>query len=134
MGQVVSQTWYVYGRGHDQKWLPEPILSTVAKADNVRHHMGRFKHMVYKLCIGQIEDVSKIYLYQGWRFAKAEQCEKYVKMTFKTEAIARIWDTCTEIPVDGRALGHEFYMHYAETDPKPGVRRFTLRRENYWTI
>lgn len=133
MGQ--GQTWYVYGRSHDQHWLPDPILSTLYKADDLQHHMGRFKHMVYKLCLGHLENVCKIYLYQGWRMAKAERHETYVKITLRNHATAIAWDNCKEVPTEGRRLEHDFLTHHIyEKEEGALTRRFRPREPHHWTI
>lgn len=135
MGQVVSQTWYIYGRSYDQCWLPEPIVSTLCKADDLQYHIGRFKHTVYKLCLGHLENVCKVYLYQGWRVAKAERHETYVKVTFRDKTTAAVWDACDEVPFDGRKLSADFSSHYtSEANNDNVTRRFTPREPHQWTI
>lgn len=134
MGQVVSQTWYVYARTHDQKWTPEPLFSTLAKADDLQYHMGRFKHVVYKLCLGHYDDICKVYLYQGWRIAKAERYNNRVKITFKNKNIETAWEKCAEVRIDGRSLTDDFNLHYVEEQEGQLVRRFIASEDYQWTI
>ena len=133
MGQ--GQTWYVYGRSYDQHWLPDPIVSTLCKADDVQHHVGRFKHMVYKLCLGHLENVHKIYLYQGWRMAKAERHATYVKITLRNQTVADAWDKCVEVPTEGRCLEQDFLSHHVPEEEHAKLsRRFRPRDPHHWTI
>jgi len=95
MGAYLTTTWYTYARGKDDKWLEEPIDSTVAKADDIQHHMGRFKHKVFRLALGQqFSETPKIYLYQGSRRVKCEKTSDSVIVTFSDSVAKEAWLQC----------------------------------------
>jgi hypothetical protein len=95
MGGYLTTTWYTYGRNENDYWLEEPIDSTVAKSENPLHHMGKFKHKVFQLALGEkYTSTPKIYLYQGYRKAKCELTDKSIIVTFSDSESKKAWDTC----------------------------------------
>lgn len=94
MGSFMSHTWFIYGRDKNDKWLDEPIVSTLTKADNIEFHMKRFKYHVYQLGLGYLDNVHKIYLYQGFRVAKCVLKDDTVTVEFSSEAAKKAWSTC----------------------------------------
>lgn len=95
MGPVLSTTWYTYGRDLDDVWLEDPIDSTVAKSDNIPHHVGKFKHKVFQLAIGrEYQDTPKIYLYQGFRRIKCEKTDNQIIITFSDKEAIDGWKNC----------------------------------------
>lgn len=95
MGPALSRTWYIYGRDHSDYWISEPLDSTLAKEDDTTFHMGRFKHQVYLMAseLAHLE-VSKIYLYHGWRRVKCEKTETTIVITFSDDEARESWSTC----------------------------------------
>lgn len=97
MGIFVSRTWFIYARDADDKWIETPLASTVAHEEDVEFHMGRFKHYVFKLALGELDStISKIYLYCGTRVAKCifMKEEKKIYVEFSSAEAASAWDTC----------------------------------------
>lgn len=95
MGAYLTSTWYTYGRDVNDNWLEDPIDSTVAKADNPLHHMGKFKHKVFLLALGEkYTETPKIYLYQGRRKVKCELTDTQVIITFSDSDSKKSWDSC----------------------------------------
>ena len=94
MGLLVSRTWFIYARDASDRWM-EPLTSTVSNDDNLEFHMGRFKHYVFLLGLGKLdESISKIYLYQNRRFAKCVRSEDTLTVEFSTAQAAKAWSTC----------------------------------------
>lgn len=92
MGQ--SQTWFMYARDKNDRWCDEPLYNTIIKADNINHHMGRFKHRVYEYALGEL-DIGKLYLYQGWsRLIKCYIDEDTFKIKFQTKEAKLAWESC----------------------------------------
>ena len=52
MGLFISRTWFIYARDDNDRWM-DPLASTVEKDDDIKHHMGRFKHYVFLLALDQ---------------------------------------------------------------------------------
>lgn len=94
MGSFMSQTWFIYGRDTEDKWLDEPLASTLTKADEIEFHMKRFKYHVYQLGLGHFQNVHKIYLYQGFRVAKCVLKDDTVRVEFCSEAAKQAWASC----------------------------------------
>ena len=95
MGGYLTTTWYTYARDKDDNWLTDPIDSTVAKSDNIDHHMGRFKHKVFQLALDQhFSETPKIYLYQGSRRVKCEKTPDSVIITFSDSEAKESWIKC----------------------------------------
>lgn len=92
MGQSQT-TWFMYGRDKNDRWT-DPIYSTVAKADDVEFHMGRFKHKVFEFALDQL-DICKLYLYHGrTRYVKAWFEEDTLKVQFCSNESKEAWKTC----------------------------------------
>ena len=95
MGGYLTTTWYTYARDKEDNWLSEPLDSTVAKSDNILHHMGKFKHKVFQLALGQnFSETPKIYLYQGTRRVKCHQTEDTMIITFSDTEAKKAWEHC----------------------------------------
>ena len=91
--------------------------------------------MVYKLGLGHLENVSKIYLYQKWRMAKAERHENYVKISLRNHIMATAWDNCVEVPIEGRYLEQDFLSHHVpENEHGKLTRCFRPHDPHHWTI
>lgn len=91
MGQ--SQTWFMYGRDKNDRWTPA-LYHTLANADDIDFHMGRFKHKVFEFALGEM-DIHKLYLYHNWtRHAKAWFEEDTFKIQFSSVAARDSWKTC----------------------------------------
>ena len=43
----MGQTWFMYARDTEDYWIKEPLYSTLEHAEDIDHHMGRFKHKVF---------------------------------------------------------------------------------------
>lgn len=68
---MISRTWFVYARSHEGKWLDDPIDSTISREDDMKYHMGKFRHKFFRFALGLLDkNIAKIYLYHGWRIAK----------------------------------------------------------------
>lgn len=94
MGLFLSRTWFIYARDANDQWM-EPLTSTLAKEDDMNHHMGRFKHYVFLLALGKLdESISKIYLYQHRRVAKCEILEDGLRIDFSSKEASDAWDAC----------------------------------------
>lgn len=94
MGLFISRTWFIYARDDNDRWM-DPLASTVEKDDDIKHHMGRFKHYVFLLALDQLDPViSKIYLYQNRRVAKCEKTEDSVLIEFSSSDATNAWKTC----------------------------------------
>ena len=96
MGPAISRTWFIYARDKNDKWLEEPLESTLSHEDDIRYHMGKFKHKFFRLALGRLdENIAKIYLYQGWRVAK---CTKHgddgMTVEFSSKDAHNAWLTC----------------------------------------
>ena len=95
MGAFVSSTWFIYARGADDNWLEEPLASTLSRDDDIKFHMGRFKHYVFSLALEKLEDgIQKIYLYQGRRVARAESKDGKIYITFSSSEATTAWSEC----------------------------------------
>ena len=93
MGQ--SQTWFMYGRDDNDNWLPDPLFSSVAKAEDANYHMGRFKHKFFEYALNELDNVHKLYLYQGRsRFVKCSYIEDTLKVEFCNNAAKTAWSEC----------------------------------------
>jgi len=94
MGLFVSRTWFIYARDENDRWL-EPLASTLARENDLVHHMGRFKHFVFSLGLGKLDStISKIYLYQHRRMAKCVKENNEIKVEFTSIEVANAWTTC----------------------------------------
>lgn len=94
MGLFVSRTWFIYARDENDNWM-EPLASTVANDDDIKHHMGRFKHYVFLLGQGKLDDsISKIYLYQSRRVAKCVKTDGEICVEFSSKEAADAWSVC----------------------------------------
>ena len=92
MGQSQT-TWFMYGRDKNDRWA-DPLYSTVAKADDIEFHMGRFKHKLFEFALGEL-DILKLYLYHGRsRRVKAWFEEDTLKIQFTTTEAKNAWNTC----------------------------------------
>ena len=91
MGSYMSNTWCIYGRDNEDCWLDEPLVSSEKKADNMEYHMKRFKYYIYQLGLGYLENVHKIYLYQGFRVAKCVFKDDTVTVELCSENAKRAW-------------------------------------------
>ena len=95
MGSLMSHTWFIYGRDKEDRWLDEPLASTLKKSDNIKFHMKRFKYHVFQLGLGYLDSVHKIYLYQGFRVAKCVlKDDDTMTVEFSSEAAKQAWFTC----------------------------------------
>jgi hypothetical protein len=95
MGAIITKTWYVYARDLDDKWLDDPLHSTVAKEENDNHHVGMFKHKIFKFALEEdFKHCSKIYLYHGWRKIKVHKDCDTITVTFSDNGAKDAWDTC----------------------------------------
>ena len=92
MGQTYT-TWFMYGRDKNDRWT-DPLYSTVAKADDITFHMGRFKHKVFEFGLGEL-GILKLYLYHGrTRYVKAWFEEDTLKIHFSADESKHAWRTC----------------------------------------
>ena len=87
----MSNTWFIYGRDIEDRWLSEPLVSSEKEVDNMEYHMKRFKYHVYQLGLGNIENVHKIYLYQGFRVAKCVLQDDTITVELNSEAAKQAW-------------------------------------------
>ena len=87
----MSNTWFIYGRDKEDYWLGEPLVSSEKKVDNMDYHMKRFKYHVYQLGLGNLENVYKIYLYQGFRVARCVLNDDTVTVELYSEDAKRAW-------------------------------------------
>tara|TARA_B110000091_G_scaffold213194_1_gene261871 strand:+ start:818 stop:1177 length:360 start_codon:yes stop_codon:yes gene_type:complete len=89
----MGQTWFMYARDTQDYWIKEPLYSTLISPDDIDYHMGRFKHKVFMLGLGELK-VHKLYLYQGWtREVKCWFQEDTLKVEFSTERARASWKT-----------------------------------------
>lgn len=94
MGLFLSRTWFIYARDDNDRWI-EPLTSTLTNEDDIVFHMGRFKHYVFKLGLGELEKtISKIYLYQNRRVAKCVKSDTEIEIEFSSKEAADAWSTC----------------------------------------
>ena len=94
MGLFLSRTWFIYARDDNDRWI-EPLTSTLTNEDDVAFHMGRFKHYVFKLGLGELDEtISKIYLYQNRRVAKCVKSDTEIELEFCSKEAADAWSTC----------------------------------------
>lgn len=101
MGPAISRTWYIYGRDHSDKWLSAPLDSTLARENDINFHMGRFKHQLYLMALKLAHtEVSKMYLYQGWRRAKCVFEKDDILLTFSDYESLQAWETCHRSRLD----------------------------------
>tara|TARA_B110000003_G_C16583336_1_gene508908 strand:+ start:973 stop:1368 length:396 start_codon:yes stop_codon:yes gene_type:complete len=111
MGTFVSRTWFIYARGADDNWLEEPLASTISHDDDIKFHMGRFKHYAFSLALGKLEEgIKKIYLYQGRRVARAESSDGKIYVRFSSHEAVVAWSECKR-----SKLGLEFDRRFDET-------------------
>jgi hypothetical protein len=95
MGPAISRTWFIYGRDYENAWLKKPIYSTLYNENNIRYHAGQFKHHVYIIALGLNHyEVSKIFLYWGWRQIKCENDNFNLKITFSNKKALKAWQEC----------------------------------------
>jgi len=91
MGSYMSTTWFIYGRDQDDNWLSEPLVSSTQEVDNMEYHIKRFKYQVYQLGLGNLANVYKIYLYQGFRVARCVLKDETVTVELCSEAAKQAW-------------------------------------------
>jgi len=91
MGSQVSTTWYIYSREENDEWSETPIASTLTREEDVNYHIGRFKQIVYKMSVGKLQNIRKIYLYHGWRVVKAVMEENELRLEFTDKTTAEKW-------------------------------------------
>ena len=90
----MSTTWFSYGRDEEDYWLEEPLVTSEKEVDNMKYHMKRFKYHVYQLGLGNLENVHKIYLYQGFRVAKCVLQNNTVTVELCSEGAKQAWSMC----------------------------------------
>ena len=94
MGLFVSRTWFIYARDASDSWM-DPLTSTVSNDDNLEFHMALFKHYVFLLGLGQLDEtISKIYLYQNVRYAKCVRSEETITVDFSSLDASSAWTAC----------------------------------------
>lgn len=94
MGVFLSRTWFIYARDANDKWM-EPLTSTLTNEDDIEHHMGRFKHYVFLLALGKLDEcISKIYLYRHRRVARCEIFEEELRVDFSSKEAMDAWNSC----------------------------------------
>jgi len=91
MGSSLSTTWYIYSREENDEWSETPIASTLAREDDINYHLGRFKHIVYKMGVGKLNSIQKVYLYHGWRIVKATLEKNELRLEFTDKTTAEKW-------------------------------------------
>ena len=123
MGPVISRTWFIYARSKDDKWLDEPLESTLAHEDDIRYHMGKFKHKFFRLALNRLDDnIVKIYLYHGWRVAKCTKHEDgSLTVAFSTREAHNAWLTCKR-----SRLGLKFDEKYKVSSSDAWAIRFEV--------
>ena len=115
MGALITKTWYVYARDTNDKWLEDPLHSTVAKEDNEKHHIGMFKHRTFQFALGQQHsDCYKLYLYHGWRRIKVQRDQTSLAVFFSDGAAKEAWDHSRK-----PKIGEHFYKHWSLESSKP---------------
>lgn len=123
MGAFVSRTWFIYARDENDRWLKEPLASTLAHEEDCAFHMGRFKHFVFKLGLGRLTSM-KIYLYRGFRVAKAVRRSETVDVIFYSKEAAEAWKTCKR-----SKLGQAFDLEFQEAEQPDEFNRVFNRIE-----
>lgn len=122
MGSNLSRTWYIYSRNADDKWSETPVASTLAREDDIHYHIGRFKHVVFQMALKRLDSVQKVYLYRGWRIAKAHRDHNCLELEFYNEEYANAWWDAEEQPVDtGGTFTRAFARIWTYRD-EPGGR------------
>ncbi len=116
MGSHFSTTWYIYSREENDEWSAEPIASTLAREDDINFHLGRFKHIVFKMGVGQLKNIKKVYLYHGWRMAKAEMTDNEIRLYFRDESIAEKWWESVEECIETGVFSAEFDENWKVRD------------------
>jgi|MDTG01.1.fsa_nt_gb hypothetical protein len=124
MGAFVSRTWFIYARDENDRWLQEPLASTLTHEDDYSFHMGRFKHFVFKLGLGRLTSL-KIYLYKGFRVAKAVRKAESVDVIFYSKEAAEAWNTCKR-----SQLGQAFDLEFQEVDQPDAFKHVFNRIED----
>ena len=113
MGALITTTWYVYARDTNDKWLEDPLHSTVAKEDDEKHHIGMFKHRTFQFALGQEHsNCYKLYLYHGWRRIKVQRDPQRdpasLTVFFSDSAAKDAWDNCRK-----PKIGKQFYKKWS---------------------
>jgi|FLMP01.1.fsa_nt_emb hypothetical protein len=109
MGALITTTWYVYARDTNDKWLEDPLHSTVAKEDDEKHHIGMFKHRTFQFALGQEHsNCYKLYLYHGWRRIKVQREPTSLTVFFSDSAAKDAWDNCRR-----PKIGKQFYKKWS---------------------
>ena len=109
----MGQTWFMYARDTEDYWIKEPLYSTLEHAEDIDHHMGRFKHKVFMYALGEMDE-HKIYLYHGWqREVKCWFQDDTLKVEFSTERARDSWSTCKR-----STKGRKFDSNFTKVDTK----------------
>lgn len=130
MGSQLSITWYIYSREENDEWSEEPISSTLAKEEDVNYHLGRFKHIVYKMGVGKLNNIRKVYLYHGWRVVKAEMKDTEIGLYFSDETIAEKWWESPEECIETGVFKQDFDKKWSVRDgPSKGNIMYDLQKD-----
>ena len=89
----MSRTWCIYARDEHDKWIEEPISSTLSHEDDIPFHMGRFKHYVFRQGLNDLPN-NKIYLYKGFRMAKSCMYDNKLVVTLCSKDAVDAWSSC----------------------------------------
>lgn len=120
MGSHNSRTWFIYSREEDDTWSETPIASTLVRAGELDYHLGRFKHIVFKMSTDNLGPIRKVYLYHGWRVAKAEVADNLLCLSFATRFEADQWweveEKCIETGVYSRAFAQRWQVQDGPSD------------------
>lgn len=125
MGALITKTWYVYARDLEDQWLDDPLHSTVAKEEDVKHHVGMFKHKVFMFALEEeFTHCSKLYLYHGWRKIKVQKDGPIIIVTFSDSDTKKAWDTCKR-----SNKGNRFDQTWTLTNKETLV--YTFKKKTY---
>ena len=122
MGANLSRTWYIYSRDADDKWSETPVASTLARGDDIEHHIGRFKHVVFQMALNRMAGVQKVYLYRGWRIAKAHRDNNCLVLDFSKDEYANAWWEADEQAIDSGGTFTRTFAHQWSYRDEPGGR------------
>jgi hypothetical protein len=129
MGSVNSCTWFIYSRDKDDTWSDTPIASTLVREEELNYHLGRFKHVVFKMCTDNLGPIRKVYLYHGWRVAKAEVMDNLLCLFFATRVQADQWWEVEEECIETGVYSRAFAQHWrAQDGPSDLVIRYERRK------
>jgi len=122
MGSHLSTTWFIYSREENDDWSENPLASTLTHEKDVNYHIGRFKHLVYKMCVGKLQNIRKVYLYHGWRMIKAVMDKNELCLEFTDKATAEKWwesdEECIETGVYSKEFDKKWKVRDAPSSSK----------------